>query len=193
MKEIYVENKEGCEERKKNNTLTDSRNIKRKFIRTDILLQKTLADALQCDDGSVKKKKKPLLTIDSVLRNAKEAKNDLKLAETFLSLRPMPDHDPRLVSLAAVRGHQSEDIIYNASNAIDDSESPLPSTPESTHGSDSYHEIPSPELMNSVPRDDDVAKGKQIIDLTQHRMTSILSEEESSDEKEDVVLFRSII
>ena len=152
-----------------------------------------MADELISNDGSVKRKKKPLLTIDSVLRNANEAKNDLKLAETFLSLRPMPDHDPRLVTLTAVSGHQSEDIIFNASNAITDSESPLPSTPESTDGSDSYHEIPSPDLLSYVPGEDNFARRNQIIDLTQHRMTSILSEEESSDEKDDVVFFKPII
>ena len=71
---------------KNNNAFTDSRSIKEKYISTDILFQKTLADELQCDDGSVTSKKKPLLTIESVLRNAEDEKNDLALAETFLNL-----------------------------------------------------------------------------------------------------------
>ena len=78
---------------------------------------------------------------------------------------------------------QSEVIILRSPNAIDDSESSLPSTPEGTDGSESCHEIPSPDLVSSVPRYDGVVRVKEIIDLTQHRMTSILSEDESSDER----------
>ena len=129
-----------------------------------------------------------------VLLNAEEKKNDIVLADTLVNLEPMPDHIPELVPFPSLTGPQlgsNEDI---ASNLIADCVLPLPPTPISSADGDCYQEIPSSKITKRVPRDGDVVEIKTNASNPKHRMTSILSEEESSDGwVENVVISQSMI
>ena len=107
MKDIYLHKKQSFEEKKIDNNVTDIRDIKQKFISTQSAFEKILADELQCPSSSVKRNNKPLLTIDDVLRNVNEAKNDYLLAETLLNIRPLTDNTPPPVTHSAMGEQQS--------------------------------------------------------------------------------------
>ena len=116
------------------------------------------------------------------------------MADTLVNLEPMPDHIPELVPFPSLTGPQlgsNEDI---ASNLIADCVLPLPPTPISSDDGDCYQEIPSSKITTRVPRDGDVVEIKTNASKPKHRMTSILSEEESSDGwVENVVISQSMI